>query len=243
MTIYTLHGFLGLPSDWDFLQSKETVQVDLSKLCPPRLGLKQWAVQFNEFVQNTQDRNIIMGYSLGGRLAMHALMQNPALWDAAILISAHPGLDPMADRNKRLASDLAWAERFHSESWEPLMAAWNNQEAFKGSSALMRHENAFSRDFLADALSYWSLARQDYLLPDIIKLQIPILWIAGENDIAYASRARSLKLKHTNSKIWIAPHAGHRVPWDAPLEFKQQIHKFVTQEVPHAHANNILERN
>jgi 2-succinyl-6-hydroxy-2,4-cyclohexadiene-1-carboxylate synthase len=57
---------------------------------------------------------------MGGRLAMHALLESPELWSAAILVSANPGL-PAADhpgRAQRMASDESWARRFESDPWE-----------------------------------------------------------------------------------------------------------------------------
>src|SRR5262249_13235955 len=159
---YALHGFLGLKTDWKFFSSNNLMPIDLFEINPPKFGLKQWAVCFNAYVEKKpRRRNILMGYSLGGRLAMHVLLQNPTLWDSAILISAHPGLESLELKQKRHASDNAWALRFKSESWEPLMQAWNQQEVFKDSTIVQRVEHDFSRELLADTLIHWSLAHQD----------------------------------------------------------------------------------
>ena len=63
MRIVALHGFLGLPSDWDFLRD-----AGLDIVTPPREG------------------DVILGYSRGGRVALDALL-NGAKYHAAVLIS------------------------------------------------------------------------------------------------------------------------------------------------------------
>jgi 2-succinyl-6-hydroxy-2,4-cyclohexadiene-1-carboxylate synthase len=63
VVITALHGFLGLPSDWDFLR-----EAGFDIATPPREG----------------DANL--GYSRGGRLALQALLDG-AKYKAAVLIS------------------------------------------------------------------------------------------------------------------------------------------------------------
>lgn len=63
MRIVALHGFLGLPSDWDFLR-----EAGFDVVTPPRQG------------------DVILGYSRGGRLALQALL-NGAKYEAAVLVS------------------------------------------------------------------------------------------------------------------------------------------------------------
>lgn len=167
-----------------------------------------------------------MGYSLGGRLALHALLDSPQLWSGAIIISSHPGLETAQQRQDRKKNDSIWAERFLDESWDSLMHAWNQQEVFK-SSNLLREEKDYSRQILADTLIHWSLAEQENLKTHIEKLNIPILWVAGESDKRYAAIAKSLQLHHHQSRVWIAKELGHRVPWEATADFQKQIQIFL----------------
>src|SRR5258708_3665465 len=97
--IYALHGVLGLASDWDFLKSRmHEHDFEAEDLWKSFSGtdLKTWAEQKSQALihQTSQGSGprILLGYSLGGRLAMHLLLAQPKLWDAAIFISANPGL-------------------------------------------------------------------------------------------------------------------------------------------------------
>jgi 2-succinyl-6-hydroxy-2,4-cyclohexadiene-1-carboxylate synthase len=100
--IYTLPGFLGLPSDWDLLPWPHEHYVDGAGGAD----------------------DVIIGYSMGGRRAL----AEAARFRKAVIVSA--GLNaPDDERRKR---DEAWAQRFESEEWSSLMQEWNAQPVFGG---------------------------------------------------------------------------------------------------------------
>lgn len=226
-----LHGFLGKPTDWTELLRDSPISgnlhaIDLSR---PLLDLEEWGKHFNSVVKSEEKSpNILMGYSLGGRLALHALIQQPDLWDAAIIISAHLGLESEEAKQQRKLSDEHWAKRFETESWDSLIKAWNQQALFNNDSYFERKEMDYDRAILADFIRIWSLANQTYLLPNLNALKMPILWIAGEKDFSYAEQAKKLVLQHPQSRVWIAPEAGHRVPWQKPKQFLETLNYFIT---------------
>lgn len=227
--VYALHGFLGLPTDWKStlpgVNPVDVVQVGH----PTETGLWEWAECFNDLAAKGSHRRVLIGYSLGGRLALHALLHNPALWSAAILISAHPGLKSAEECSDRVQKDRSWAERFEKESWGSLMQAWNAQELFAGHK-FEREESHFSRHVLAETLRCWSLGKQENLINRLQGLELPILWIAGENDVRYSALAHSLSLNHPQSQIWVAPDVGHRVPWTSK-SFQQIVSNFIEGKV------------
>lgn len=232
--IFALHGFLGRPNDWNSLfnglsYAKQMFLEDLFQA--PPLPFDQWANNFNNKAASFKDRpRILMGYSMGGRLALHALVDQPELWDAAIIISAHPGLDTEKAKLQRLEKDESWAKRFEEEDWSLLIKEWNNQSTFSGDDkSFVREELYYSRDILAGVLRQWSVAYQDNLQEKIEQLPMPILWIAGEQDLIFAEIAHKQKLKHPFSKIWVAKNATHRVPWQQQQQFLSTVNQFLTQ--------------
>jgi 2-succinyl-6-hydroxy-2,4-cyclohexadiene-1-carboxylate synthase len=228
-TLTALHGFLGRAADWGCF-SPESLGV--SEIYAPDIqvhaendSLCQWAEIFNLEVTT----NILMGYSLGGRLALHALLSQTHRWDAAIIISAHPGLISVEEKKARLTKDVAWADRFEKEPWDDVMALWESQEVFaKSSYRFDRKESDYDRFQLARMLRHWSLGSQDHLTPSLQRLSIPVLWIAGANDATYRDRAASIQLAHRLSRVWIAPNASHRVPWEQPTAFQMQVRLFIS---------------
>jgi 2-succinyl-6-hydroxy-2,4-cyclohexadiene-1-carboxylate synthase len=188
--IRTLSGFLGLPSDWDFLPWPHS----------PDAG------------------DVLLGYSMGGRLALQLLEQQR--FPKAVIVSA--GLNaPDEERRKR---DEEWARRFESEDWSSLMAAWNAQPVF-GGHALARHEADYDRRELARQLRDWSPAVLPP--PNLERIETSILWIAGERDAKYVEIARRAVARLPNAELWLCPGADHRVPWEQPQAFVERLHAFL----------------
>lgn len=193
--ITCLHGFLGNPRDWDFLRDAGFfIETPLLGAVPPR-------------------GDILLGYSLGGRLALHALLAG-ARYKRAIFVSTSLGVEGEEARAARRAADEAWARRFETEDFDPVMSDWNAQPVLAGPS-LSRNRD----DYDPRALREWSSAVLPPVASRLHELTIPTLWIAGARDAKYvaeAKRAASLTLRASAA---IVEGAGHRVPWERSDEF------------------------
>jgi 2-succinyl-6-hydroxy-2,4-cyclohexadiene-1-carboxylate synthase len=223
-----LHGFLGRPTDWAALRLHCDHCPDLFSFA--HLSLEQWTEAFHSKMQKEMPERdkILVGYSLGGRLGLHALIRDTAQWKGAIIISAHPGLASLEERVLRLKKDLQWAHRFQQGAWEEVLREWNEQSVLATSGiSLPRKEEEFGRKRLAQALTHWSLGRQVNLREAIHRLSLPILWIVGERDLIYVKIAQELFFSHPDSEVKILPQAGHRAPWDQPVLFHTWVSAFV----------------
>lgn len=239
--LYALHGFLGLPQDWDFLHSipLHLHPISLTEFTAP--SLEGWAQRFNQHIeQQPSPFNLLLGYSLGGRLALHTLLDASHPWQGAVIVSAHPGLKTAEEQKQRLEHDRQWAKRVLEEPWDPLLHAWNSQAVFQGHQMAPRQEKDFCRHTLSQQLIHYSLGSQKDLREEIANLSIPILWIFGACDDTYRKLAEEISLQHPLSNKWEAPKAAHRVPWEAPLDFKNKIHEFINtlHEVTYANRTN-----
>ena len=232
INLFALHGFLGKPSDWDFLNFDDSINlhaIDIYSIAKPQDGLWIWAKNFNGGASLVKSPRILMGYSLGGRLALHALLQSPQLWHGALIISAYPGGLSEEEKILRCKSDERWADRFATEAWESIMKDWNDQETFRSSASPVRDEKDYDRKLLSVTLVHWSSGKQDNLISVLRGIELPILWMAGENDKKFSVIAKSLVLSNPLSKIWIAPDAGHRLPWDNSKKFQIQVDHFLNK--------------
>ncbi len=219
--IHALHGFLGQPSDWGMFDFVDCAL----EIVHSELDFFSWCqLYIHSRVSFTSNKNILLGYSLGGRLAMHLLLSAPTLWDAAIFVSAHPGLKYEPDRAARFLNDQRWAKRFLEDPWDELMCAWNENSVFCGFPELPRSEKNYDRKILAQQLTQWSLGNQEFLLDRLQQLSTPILYVAGENDTAYLKIAEKFR---AFSKVSIISDSAHRVPWDQPEKFTTQINQFL----------------
>lgn len=224
--ILAFHGFLGRPNDWSpFKRISLPVEIQQTDL-----SMAEWAREFNKTLDQSEPY-FLVGYSLGGRLAMHLLLDSPSLWLGAILISAHPGLSNEQERQERLLSDQKWAIQFLNSPWDELMEKWNRLPVFGNRLPhFERREIDFNRQTLCSQLVTWSLGTQRDLLPELKQLNIPLLYLAGEEDKKFCQVAAEFA---SFAKVKIFKNAAHRVPWEAPEEFEHTLNEFITT---HQHA-------
>lgn len=235
MKIWAIPGFLGLAKDWQNLLLATSINPFSDfwtaglQSSSTKSTMQSWGDHFNAWVSvQSTENNIIVGYSMGGRLALHALNQQPKLWSGAVIISTHTGLKTEEEKTNRRKHDTIWAERFLHEPWDEVMAAWNSQDAFKSDEHhFQRFEKDYARPHLAQYLIDASLGAQEELSQNLAALDIPILWMTGENDLAYCQRAEHLCFKHSGSRKVIIPKAGHRAPWNHPSYFQTTVNQFV----------------
>lgn len=215
--IIALHGFLGLPSDFDVLN----LDVDARNILTTRIDhFLPWARDFNR----SSSSSILMGYSMGGRLALHCLIENPEQYSKAIIMAAHPGLNCLKARRARVESDAIWAERCLTMPWHNFVDLWNEQPVLKSSAPLLRNEHSFDRQALANCLRYFSLGHQESLAEKINSLDLPILWLVPSVENAVIAQ---IKLKHHRSRIISLPNSGHRFVFEKPLLIRNHIVDFL----------------
>ncbi|MCB0370421.1 MAG: alpha/beta fold hydrolase [Bdellovibrionales bacterium] len=235
-----LHGFLGLPSDWnkiiehiksDFQESK----YELNFLCPdyfntpylsPKNDFVKMANGFNSYITNNSksDIKVLIGYSLGGRLALHIFEQNPELFSQIFLISTNLGLDDEDAKLEREIHDKNWADNFLHEPWHLIVERWNQQSIFDGSVLEpIREDSNYRRDMLSKALVNWSLSKQENKTALIEKYQKKVVWIVGDRDKKYIENTKNLYKKAPEARYLILPQSGHRVLFDNPKELSSSI--------------------
>jgi 2-succinyl-6-hydroxy-2,4-cyclohexadiene-1-carboxylate synthase len=197
--ITALHGFLGRPADWDFL-------------CDAGLD-----VDARELDDIPPSGDTILGYSMGGRIALHALLDG-ARYRRAVIVSAGLGIEGENERASRRAADEKWASRFEHDDWESVLRDWNAQPLF-GGDVRMRRERDYDRRRVVDALRRWSPGVLPPLAPRLHEIEIPVLWIAGERDAKYVAEATRAVSLLPYAELWICPGAAHRVPWEQPDAF------------------------
>ena len=135
-----LHGFSGDRNEWrkvgDAFPAWPRLYLDL----PGHGGSAGIAVQdfagVNTLLQSTLNSyNIhkywLIGYSLGGRVAMNFASQPRAGMRGLIVEGGHPGLQDAEARQARRSNDSAWAERFRREPLEQVFADWYQQPSLR----------------------------------------------------------------------------------------------------------------
>ena len=227
---YMLHGFLGRGSDWEPLKEKIRKKYKDSFYRQPDLffqphhdlssqfDMPQWAINFNAWARETQAslenrKRVLMGYSMGGRLALHALLHRQSQWDAAIIMSANPGIFWSTEEiQKRRNWDEIWAQDFLNKDWTQLIEKWHQLPVFSGDPQPYRLlEEQFSRAALSLAFKNWSVLNHGFELEDLKKISIPVLWVVGERDQKYCHYYEYLKKEKYIDDYIVIPRIGHRI--------------------------------
>jgi 2-succinyl-6-hydroxy-2,4-cyclohexadiene-1-carboxylate synthase len=242
--IWCLHGAVGMASDWRghggawAVAGEEVRRVDLWRfLACESLSLTELGAALNTEVRQAGGgkKNVLVAYSMGGRVALHALLEDPALWAGAVVVSAHPGLGCEEDSIMRMASDAEWAGKALTADWSRFLSEWNGQGVLAG----VRESEGFEfgdraklerqRREVAMSFMEWSLGKQDNLRSRLSEIPCPILWVTGGHDEKFSALARECVDLLPQGKHEEVEDAGHRVPWDAPESFCELVTRFVNE--------------
>ncbi len=216
-----LHGNLGSWRDWDFiippLREKGIAchPLNLWELIGQGCSSLEEAGRMIASFAHPHTPCALMGYSLGGRLALHALQAAPQAWNRIAFISTHPGLQTETDRHARLAADLEQAARCRNLPPADFLRLWNNQGVLADSGQGPSPD--YPQEQAARAFDIWSLGRQADLRTSLQASAHKILWLAGEQDAKFSA------LAHTIPGIGptLVPGAGHRLLQQAPAAIIQ----------------------
>ncbi len=228
MECWCLHGAVGMAADFrEFGKNLATYNissraVDLWRFldCQP-LPISGFGGLLNADAggeKSSSNGRVLLGYSMGGRLALHALLEKQHPWQAAVIVSAHPGLESPDEREIRRGEDARWATLALAGNWQDFLKEWHGQAVLSGSaprSAGMDSGLLLRRREIARSFVDWSLGAQQSLWDRLHEITIPVLWVAGETDAKFLALAGRAAEMMPSASLVVAPKSGHRVPWDA----------------------------
>ncbi|WP_336219398.1 2-succinyl-6-hydroxy-2,4-cyclohexadiene-1-carboxylate synthase [Citrobacter amalonaticus] len=155
----------------------------------------------------------LVGYSLGGRIAMMAACQGMPGLSGLVVEGGHPGLQSDAERDARQRSDRHWAERFRHDALTDVFHDWYQQPVFASLNAQQREALIALRsqnngETLAAMLEATSLAVQPDLRAALSARAFPFYYLCGERDSKFCALAAELAA--TRHVIRNAGHNAHR---------------------------------
>ncbi|MGL6019460.1 MAG: 2-succinyl-6-hydroxy-2,4-cyclohexadiene-1-carboxylate synthase [Gibbsiella quercinecans] len=236
-----LHGFLGNNNEWRVIAGHcpqwPSLAIDLpghgdsaNQHCT---GLDDVSRQINAVLALYRiEKYWLVGYSLGGRIAMyHACQGNHSGLQGVVIEGGNPGLGSESQREQRSAHDAAWASRFRYEPITRVLADWYQQPVFADLSTVHREALIAVRAVndgpaVADMLEATSLGRQPYLGDQLRQLPVPLRVLCGDSDHKFQALVREAGLP-----LGIVPQAGHNAHLGNPQDFVAQLHHFLDNPV------------
>lgn len=225
LLVVALHGFFGCAEDFKPLEKLLRPHCDWVSLeLPGHTGKddpqESFSLEkiFSKIDSARQDRSVILlGYSMGGRLALQYSVNYSQSLMGLVLIGASPGIEDPVERQVRYAHDLGLAQRFESQSvrasWKewvanPLVTSQSNIPQVIHNEMIANRMRHFPHG-LAQSLREWSPGFLPSLWGKLHQIQCSVLLINGDMDEKFMQINSKIHKESPKSFLRIIEKAGH----------------------------------
>ncbi|MFC4410295.1 2-succinyl-6-hydroxy-2,4-cyclohexadiene-1-carboxylate synthase [Chungangia koreensis] len=247
-TLILLHGFTGSTGTWEETVSNlpdsiKGVAIDLighgrtdAPGNPDRYGMSEQITDLDHvFNALALEHFTLLGYSMGGRIALSYALRYPERIEKLILESSSPGLEVESERKQRVKADQSLADRIESEGLEEFVNYWEGIPLFQSQKALcenklqdIRKERLSQRTLgLANSLRGIGTGKQPSNWGRLDTLKFPVLLITGELDSKFCRIAGEMKKQLPNAESVIVKGAGHAIH----VEKSEQFATIITEHL------------
>jgi 2-succinyl-6-hydroxy-2,4-cyclohexadiene-1-carboxylate synthase len=249
-----LHGFTGSGQSWAaqtavFSHHFRTITIDLlghgrtdSPANPDRYQMEQAAADIiaileKQKVDGKRQKFHLLGYSMGGRLALYLALNYPEWFCSLVLESASPGLDTAVKRAERTKQDNDLADWIEANGIEAFVNRWEQLPLWASQSQLTQETRLALRQQrlqnnpagLANSLRGMGTGRQPSLWPYLPQLNLPVLLLAGALDLKFIAINQQMAAQIPQSQLHIIPGAGHTIHLERPSLFNKLALEFWRQ--------------
>jgi 2-succinyl-6-hydroxy-2,4-cyclohexadiene-1-carboxylate synthase len=248
-TILFLHGFMGNRDEFkqaiavlskqfycvaiDLLGHGHTIAIDLRTDQDNSYTIQSSANFVVKFLDLLRvDCCFLVGYSMGGRLALYLTIHFPQYFHRVVLESASAGLSSAAARSDRLAQDHQLAAKLETGDLRLFLENWYQQPIFANLRSHPRFAQMLEQRLnnspvlLAKSLRNLSTGMQTSLWEKLSKNQIPLLLIAGELDPKFVRINQQMQQLCKYSQLEVIPSCGHNIHFENPDLFIEKIKTF-----------------
>jgi 2-succinyl-6-hydroxy-2,4-cyclohexadiene-1-carboxylate synthase len=189
-----------------------------------------------EILAVAEPGDALVGYSMGGRLALHAALREPERLAALVLVGVSAGIEDHGEREDRRRSDESLAEWMERRSIEEVVERWERQPVFETQADDLRARQRPGRlshepRLLAQLLRSAGQGAREPVWHRLRDLRCPVLLTAGEQDRRYASAARRMADELRDARVRLLRDAGHAPQLEAPVEFTSLLVEFLDEHL------------
>ena len=183
---------------------------------------------------------VLLGYSLGARLALPLLLSHPSWFRAAVLVGVNPGLQSEEERSLRRRSDDLKAHSLLHDGVDAFLATWEREPLFVSQRQLPSHvrdnqtrvRRSHTARGLAHSLRHQGLSQMPNYWPLLAQLTVPLQLVVGACDSKFLLIARSMLGTLPNAALTVVPDVGHNVILEAPAVVANLLDSFSNTLVP-----------
>ena len=220
------HGFTQTGRSWDRLIASLIDTLGAVEAIAPDLPGHGDAAELRGDLWQSADalasvggRATYVGYSMGGRVALHTTLRHPELVERLVLIGATAGIDNDGDRSDRRSSDNQLADHIIRRSVPAFVDEWLANPLFAGltDDAAMREDRLRNTaSGLASSLRLAGTGTQEPLWERLGEIDCPVLILVGEQDSKFIALGRRLVDGVVDGRIVVIPGSGHTVHLEQP---------------------------
>ena len=177
----------------------------------------------------------LVGYSMGGRIALYLAIYFPQYFCGLVLESASAGLPSQPERDRRVVRDAQLALQLESTSFADFLQQWYANPLFDSfrqhpryPQAIVERANNNPRQ-LARSLRQIGLGSQPNLNPLLSSVQLPLLSIVGELDRKFVAIGQKIVNSCPHACLKIVNNTGHNVHFEQPKQFTLLLQHFLTE--------------
>jgi 2-succinyl-6-hydroxy-2,4-cyclohexadiene-1-carboxylate synthase len=244
-TVLLIHGFTGRGTDWSpFLRAihatgHSTIVVDLlghgrtdAPADPARHAVERQAADIGEILRRHDAAPaIVVGYSMGGRVALRLTVSEPGMVRGLILESPSAGIADPRERVARAAADARLADMLEQRGLEAFLETWEAAPLFASERRLpadvqVRIQRARRRNRppgLAASLRGAGQGSMEPLVDRLRSIACPTLVVAGALDPDGLERALVLARRIPSVRLLILPDRGHAPHRESPARFRRLL--------------------
>jgi len=177
----------------------------------------------------------LLGYSMGGRVALYLAINAPSMIQSLILESTTPGLERPDQRLARIQSDKRLAREIEVfgipafvEQWQQLPLFASQKQLPEDRRERLHHQRLKNKAVgLANSLRGMGTGCQPSLWLDLQTVYLPVLLLAGALDQKYVAIAQQMFRTMPQAELNIVPNAGHNIHMEQPSYFTNRVLNFL----------------
>lgn len=253
-TLVLFHGFTGSAKGWASIAAQlpeyRIVAFDMighgESDAPSDASLYEMAIQTELLAAAFEALKLsnvhLLGYSMGGRIALSFACAYPQFLRSLTLESATAGLEAQAERIARQEGDAKLALKIDQEGLEAFIDFWERIPLFESHVSLplevqkaMRAERMGQRpEGLANSLRGIGTGQMPSVWDKLASLQMPVHLIVGERDEKFININKKMAEHLQNVYFSTISGAGHTIHVENPVQFvkivKELIFKFEEEQ-------------
>ena len=250
-TLVLLHGFMGHGGGWSPIRDGlravgPTLAVDLIGHGMSPVPKEESAYSMESCLDQLEAllerlgivQPWVVGYSMGGRVALQLAVHRPHLVAGLVLESTTPGLKTEEEREARRAADDELAKSLETEGAEKFVDQWLDGPLFAGMKRLPEDQYAFQRtvrlshwpEGLAHALRQLGTGSMSPVWDQLPNIQVPTLLMAGGEDKKFTEIAQEMAKAIPLAQLTIVPNVGHTIHAENPGVYIDTINRFFDEQ-------------